>query len=366
MPIIQTTNTTLHVHDCIFEGNAAQQDTACKQDAIVLGGTSSTFDSSSNAAFGGYGSVIERNQFDRIRRCIWGRSSCNAVVISDNLFGKHCGATTAESALTLDGTGQWGAYGNVVRGNLFEMQQYPYVVRLINASDNMFIGNGFYDATGVLLFAYRIEGYGDVTSTTAAGNGALAISQRNVFLDAIFPFAARYTQYLDASTVVGGAVNPLYLAGGVGGFRNISFADDHTVFQPRIAQADTATIWELKRSTAESSNGNQQLVVVQNQGAVKLLGFGASLACGTAGTSIGNDGSVVKQTTGKLSLYAGTNSSDVVEITRGGGLKHRAFATASRPSASGVGAGTEIYDTTLSKPVWSDGTNWRDSAGTIA
>lgn len=39
--------------------------------------------------------------------------------------------------------------------------------------------------------------------------------------------------------------------------------------------------------------------------------------------------------------------------------------TGSRPSASTVGQGSQFYDTTLNKPIWSDGTNWRDAAGTI-
>ncbi len=39
--------------------------------------------------------------------------------------------------------------------------------------------------------------------------------------------------------------------------------------------------------------------------------------------------------------------------------------TGSRPSASAVGVGAQWYDTTLTKPIWSDGTNWRDAAGTI-
>lgn len=38
--------------------------------------------------------------------------------------------------------------------------------------------------------------------------------------------------------------------------------------------------------------------------------------------------------------------------------------TANRPSAASVGAGSQFYDTTLSKPIWSDGTVWRDAAGT--
>ena len=57
-------------------------------------------------------------------------------------------------------------------------------------------------------------------------------------------------------------------------------------------------------------------------------------------------------------------------MPRGGGdlyapIRHPRYATAGRPSASSSGAGAEIYDTTLNKPVWSDGTNWRDASGTI-
>lgn len=40
------------------------------------------------------------------------------------------------------------------------------------------------------------------------------------------------------------------------------------------------------------------------------------------------------------------------------------YTTAGRPSAVTLGDGAQIYDTTLNKPVWSDGTVWRDAAGT--
>lgn len=38
--------------------------------------------------------------------------------------------------------------------------------------------------------------------------------------------------------------------------------------------------------------------------------------------------------------------------------------TAARPSASAIVPGSQFYDTTLSKPIWSDGTAWRDATGT--
>lgn len=40
------------------------------------------------------------------------------------------------------------------------------------------------------------------------------------------------------------------------------------------------------------------------------------------------------------------------------------YSTAGRPSAVTSGAGATYYDTTLSKPGYSDGTVWRDAAGT--
>jgi len=45
-------------------------------------------------------------------------------------------------------------------------------------------------------------------------------------------------------------------------------------------------------------------------------------------------------------------------------LRLAAFATADRPSAAQFAAGTVIYDSTLAKPVFSDGTGWRDASGT--
>lgn len=42
-----------------------------------------------------------------------------------------------------------------------------------------------------------------------------------------------------------------------------------------------------------------------------------------------------------------------------------ASTTAGRSGASSFIAGTQAYDTTLRKPIWSDGTNWRDASGQI-
>lgn len=45
-------------------------------------------------------------------------------------------------------------------------------------------------------------------------------------------------------------------------------------------------------------------------------------------------------------------------------VKLRVYTTAGRPTAATATDGQPIYDTTLNKPLWSDGTVWRDAAGT--
>lgn len=51
-------------------------------------------------------------------------------------------------------------------------------------------------------------------------------------------------------------------------------------------------------------------------------------------------------------------------VTFGGVVKSASGATGSRPSAATVGAGSMWYDTTLTKPIWSDGSVWKDATGT--
>lgn len=62
----------------------------------------------------------------------------------------------------------------------------------------------------------------------------------------------------------------------------------------------------------------------------------------------------------ETSIYRQT--SGVLRTTGAWGVQ--AVATGSRPSAATVGAGAVVFDTTLNKPVWSDGTTWRDATGT--
>ncbi|WEX03789.1 hypothetical protein [Rhodococcus sp. RCBS9] len=69
---------------------------------------------------------------------------------------------------------------------------------------------------------------------------------------------------------------------------------------------------------------------------------------------------------------SGTKLADYLTIRRsdgrasfGGAAQLKSYSTAGRPSASTSGAGASIYDTTLGKPVWSDGSGWKDASGTV-
>lgn len=86
-----------------------------------------------------------------------------------------------------------------------------------------------------------------------------------------------------------------------------------------------------------------------------------------------NDKFNVNGTSGRIELVNGSDlicySDNYVTATARifgatGAIKVGAAGTGSRPSAAAVGAGGMFYDTTLGKPIWSNGTAWRDATGT--
>lgn len=47
----------------------------------------------------------------------------------------------------------------------------------------------------------------------------------------------------------------------------------------------------------------------------------------------------------------------------GGWLRPGQYSTAGRPAAATAGVGAMVFDTTLGKPIWSDGAGWKDATG---
>lgn len=67
--------------------------------------------------------------------------------------------------------------------------------------------------------------------------------------------------------------------------------------------------------------------------------------------------------TASADVVMGRKAAGCIGVGDGHVIRTGRGATASRPSASTVGAGAMFYDTTLSKPIWSDGTSWKDATG---
>lgn len=158
-PFIYTTNTTLHIHDVEGFGYSGKTTTSCDQDFIVLGGTTTTIDGTANAPFQGYGTVIENNYMNRLRRFIYFRTYSNGIQVTNNTIWAQSGSNLANgAAIELDGLND-NSTGNYFAGNLIEMVGYPYGFRLTKAVQNTFVGNNLYDATNgsPTLAYYRFE-----------------------------------------------------------------------------------------------------------------------------------------------------------------------------------------------------------------
>lgn len=143
LPYVYSTHTTLYIHENSFKGNPSKTGLTADQDAIVLGGTTTT--NTGNPAtdpFSGYGTAIDHNFFQIIRRGIYLRKNANGVAITNNVWDINCGADATAGAiefLDID------SIGNYMARNLIECINYIYPIQLNSSRRNTFVGNFFYD-----------------------------------------------------------------------------------------------------------------------------------------------------------------------------------------------------------------------------
>ena len=67
----------------------------------------------------------------------------------------------------------------------------------------------------------------------------------------------------------------------------------------------------------------------------------------------------------RSNAHSAQNDAVLRPVASGWTVRALPTTTAGRPSASATGAGTTLFDTTLGRPVWSNGTAWVDATGTI-
>jgi hypothetical protein len=208
-PFIQTTNTTLKVHDVAFAGAQGRDcGKATCNDGIILGGTGAvlTGGSGPDALFQGYGTNVRDNFFDAVGRAIVVRGDANATVIQSNTVSNTAGNQNG-GAIEFIHSPFRSICGVVVMSNLIETTRYKYGIDMgSGACHNQLIANSCWDpiltsgcvhyqpgATGNLLIAGYNNGLPDYVDDNPIP------SNTNISGDAITPTA--FTQSVSFPTL---------------------------------------------------------------------------------------------------------------------------------------------------------------------
>ena len=160
---------TVAVDSGAYSGSfAGTVTTLPQQDAIVLGGTTTTYGGRlTTNAFQGYHTTIDQNYFNQIQRAVYARTHANAVRITNNSVWQECGGVAAIELLGYDASNT--TSGVYVSGNLIEVGYYVTGISLTQyATANVVIGNGFWDPSTTFAQSY-ILGTGS-TGNTFIGN----------------------------------------------------------------------------------------------------------------------------------------------------------------------------------------------------
>lgn len=148
--------------------------------------------------------------------------------------------------------------------------------------------------------------------------------------------------------------------------RVMSAGDDGNQVSPVSAYR-----WSLSGSSLKgkaAADANPRVQIDSSTGRV-YVGQGSTAATayidGGSGTSVRVNGDMVALTDNTNDIGAsGANRFRYARL--GSGVQVGAFTTANRPAAATAGAGCMIFDTTIGRPVWSDGVSWIDPVAGIA
>lgn len=337
-PILKTTNTTLRIHDNHFAGNQANTGSACVQDVLILGGLAPITDlgSSSTAAFFGYGTVISDNSFANIRRAIYGGDDCEALILG-NFVTRSCGGDATHGAMDFNGTIIGNTQANLLIGNRFEITHYVYAHIFTDAQNNMGYGNKYWDVDFALWLG--------VTKNIGGSRG-------NVFLGTYGPYV-QGNATTESPGMYGEVASGSWSFGGPNNTSGVALVSLQPLVPPAVG---TAAMLTVNRALTETVNPGLQNLLINYNGNVISKG-----AIASGSITLDQYNNIIS--TGNIKISCSSDDSPIRAVV--GMFRDRTFTTATRRIASITGAGSCYFDTTLNKPVWSDGTNWRDAMGTI-
>jgi hypothetical protein len=114
----------------------------------------------------------------------------------------------------------------------------------------------------------------------------------------------------------------------------------------------THTLGALHLRGGESYSVANGELLLDPMGGETALRYNDPIGVKDAGISLYSGGVAINATTG---IYL--NATKFVRVP--------SCTTANRPTAAAAGVGGHVFDSTLGKPIWSNGTNWRDATGTV-
>jgi hypothetical protein len=209
-------------------------------------------------------------------------------------------------------------------------------------------------ATGsVIIGARAVGGTGIVTDLVHVRN----VAQDNINLQGLVPNGATKSlnDLLHSYSYAGLLAQYVWGGGGVGADNLLNIGDPAAkpVFRAGISLGSGADLTSPTGNLIRASNnfdangqmtarvGTADQVYVGGNAGIPLVAFGSAY-----------DTVLQRSSAGVLGMPS-TQAFETGEA-----------ATGSRPSAASVSAGAQFYDTTLGKPIWSNGTVWKDAAGT--
>lgn len=413
-PFVYTTATTIHTNRIAVTGGTTTP-TSVAQDAFILGGTTaagSTGYGDVNAPFQGYGTIIGNSYFKNIRRAVYGRTYANQVVVRDNFFDKGCGSNLAGGACVEFDGGLGGGTGqcanDIITGNYFENTGYVYGIKLRAGQWCYIAGNGFEDSGTNWVAGVRLEDgdngahsvlntlIGNLDSTgvllsedAGALNGNLILAAGGAAADTT-KLIGNISIYPNNATSLGSVswrtgssltfVSYAKLVVPTPSSASVFYVTDGTTNWGELSQTAGGTWYFRAPVIAGGSAGSVTLGDGSNTGATLTLNPGST---GTSSIQYKHAGtnSWLLYDANSTSLFLRDSVNGVMAVTISPGatntgsasfsgsviagrwIKAQGVANASLPAASTAGSGAQMFDTTANKPVFSNGTTWRDARG---
>jgi len=364
-PFLMTTNTILRRKGMVnFQGT--KSGTACDQDAIILGGTSTTIGNGQDAPFQAYGTVIDGFQFSGIRRCVYARVYANSIPITNNSVSANCGSPDANGApFEISGNPINQTTGLVIENNTIELSGYVYGARLEYAT-GCYLRNGLFDPGAGTLAGYREE-------SNCSGN--LIVSS---YCPGSISFVDSQVTGLNKSTVIQaindgvGFVTPqpgIFTSASVvfkNGNNNGPITEDGAGNKVTVAGNGSSTTPGMLFRITPSGGSMETVATLFDAGSGTYL-FEVK---GTNSQILGNGTLTLKTIGNEIDLNVnGTRIGYLLKTYAAWAVPHHGLAsnsgaTGNRPSATLTGQ--QYFDTTLGKPIWWNGSGWVDATGASA